>query len=57
MRIRKTGWAVWDKGTQKFITRNNMLVFSDKTTAWLVAGKERKDSPHKVIRINLSIKK
>jgi len=57
MKIRKIGWAIWDKEDQKFLTYNGFLIFSDRTTAWLFAAKERKHSPLKVIRVNISIKK
>jgi len=57
MRIRKTGWVVWDKDNQYVRQNNNMFVFSSKETAWLAAGKERKLSGCKVVAVTITIKK
>lgn len=57
MKIRKTGWIVWDKENQKVETVRDRFVFSNKTTAWLSAGKERKGSPYKVVAVTIIIKK
>ncbi|MES2287425.1 MAG: hypothetical protein V4547_17155 [Bacteroidota bacterium] len=56
MKIKKYGYAVWDKMGQKFLTFNNHLIFNNKHIAWLAAGKERKSSGCKVVKISLSIK-
>ena len=57
MKVRKTGWVVWDKRNQCIKTRSNMFVFYRKTSAWLSADKERKDSPYKVVKVSIQIEK
>jgi len=57
MRIRKTGWVIWDKELQKVETIRDRFVYSSKQTAWLSAGKERKNSPYKVVAVTITIKK
>lgn len=57
MKIRKTGWIVWDKENQKAETMWNRFVFSNKKSAWLAAGKERKSSHYKVVAVTITIKK
>lgn len=55
MKIRKYGWAVWDKDEQRFIESNGMIVYSSRQKAWLAACKERKTYGRKVVKINISI--
>lgn len=57
MRIRKTGYIVWDKNEQTVFQNKGMFVFDSKRTAWLAAGKERKGSPYKVVSIAITVKK
>lgn len=57
MRIRKTGWVIWDKELQKVVTLHDRFVYSSRETAWLSAGKERKGSPYKVVAVTITIKK
>lgn len=57
MRIKTTQWAVWDKEEQKFVSQKGVNIFRDRHLAWLIAGKERKDSPFKVVKIKVSIQK
>jgi len=53
MKIRKTGWIVWNKQDQKVKERNGMIVYSCQTAAWLAALKERKGGIYKIIKVKI----
>lgn len=56
MRIRRTGYIVWDKWAQKVVVnKNDTFVYSNRKTAWLKSKKERKKYGYRVIKIKLSI--
>lgn len=57
MRIRKTGWIVWDKRIDCPKMEKGMFVYANKNSAWLSAHKERKGSPYKVVAVTITIKK
>ncbi len=51
--MRTTGWIVWDKYNKEIVVVHGMFAYTNRTKAWLVAMKERKDSPYEVIRIKI----
>lgn len=54
MKIKKYGWAIWNKKIQKFVIRNGAIIYSNKEKAWLIADKCRKGTPYKLVKIILS---
>jgi len=57
MRIKGTQWAVWDMINQRFVRHKHMMVFPDRTYAFLIARKERKPYRFRVIKLEVKIKK